>query len=279
MIETLDLKKSYGDGKYAVKGVSFRLDKKITSIIGRNGAGKTTLIRMLSTQLLPSSGTAIVDGHDIVKDAREIRKIAVSIPQEAGPIGWITAIDNVRNYLCARGMTLLESKKVAENAMRKVGLWNDRSTFAGQLSGGMKRKMFVAMAIAADAQLTFLDEPTTGLDPLSRTVIWAAIKEMRGQVILTTHYMEEAQSLSDEVLMIEQGKTMAQGSVGKLLKPLEGMVRIESSVKRRPGYKVGYIWVSYLPKKKAEASVMEGDIVKPVTLDDLFIRKGVNLES
>lgn len=279
MIEVKALKKDYGKGSHALKGVSFKLDKKITAIIGRNGAGKTTLMRILSTQLLPTSGTASINGYDIVKDASKIRDMAVSIPQESMPIGWATPLDFVRLYLSARGLGFRESLLAAEKALKKVGLWESRSKFSNQLSGGMKRKVFVAMGLAAEADILFLDEPTTGLDPLSRTEVWSAIKEMKSQVILTTHYMEEAQALSDDVLMIDEGRILAQGETRELLKPFAGMVRVESSSKNGPSYKVGNTWVSYVKKERAESFVKKGDIIKPISLDDLFVKKGVDLES
>ncbi|HUC38857.1 MAG TPA: ABC transporter ATP-binding protein [Candidatus Acidoferrum sp.] len=279
MIEVSALRKRYGDGTIALNGVSFKLDKKITSIIGRNGAGKTTLLRILSTQMLPTSGKASINGLDIVKDAQSIRKIAVSIPQESKPIDYLTAMDDVRLYLSARGVGLREARAAAEKALKKVGLWEARDKLSYELSGGMKRKIFVAMAIAADAEIVFLDEPTTGLDPFSRVEVWSAIRAIKGQVILTTHYMEEAQALSEDVLMIDSGKIFAHSTVEQLLKPFNGLVRIESQRKRKSSYKVGTTWISYVKKGEAKGFVGKDDIIKPVTLDDLFIKRGVNLES
>ena len=279
MIESSALKKQYSNGKYALKEVSFTLNKKITSIIGRNGAGKTTLLRILSTQLLPTSGSASINGYDIIKDAEKIRGITVSIPQESRPVYYRTTFDSVRLYLSARGMGVSDANKAALVAIKKVGLWGVRNNPSYELSGGMKRKMFVAMALAANADIVFLDEPTTALDPLSRLEVWSAIKELKGQVVLTTHYMEEAEALSDEVIMFEDGKILAQGEVKELLKPFKGMVRVESKKKTKSAYKVGNTWISYVKKEKAESFVIEGDIIKPITLDDIFIKKGVNLES
>jgi ABC-2 type transport system ATP-binding protein len=279
MIEVKEIVKRYGDGTLALKRVTFSLNKKITSIIGRNGAGKTTMLRILSTQLLPTSGTAAINGHDVIKDVRSIRRMAVSIPQESRPIGYASALDNVTLYLTARGMGLQAARDAAGNAIKKVGLWEVRNKSADDLSGGMKRKIFMAMAIASKAEVVFLDEPTTGLDPLSRMEVWSAIKSIKGQVILTTHYMEEAQALSNDVLMIDKGRILAQGSVKELLKPFKGMVRVESARKVRNSYKVGRTYISYIRKSRAESWVMEGDIVKPITLDDLFIKGGVELEN
>ncbi len=280
MIEVKSLTKRYGKKTLALNGVSFALDKKITSIIGRNGAGKTTLLRILSTQLMPTSGVARINGNDVIRNAKKIREMAVSIPQEAKPIDYLTPLECVRLYLAARGMGSGKAKLATEAAVKKVGLWEARNVTSSELSGGMKRKIFVAMALAADAEIVFLDEPTTGLDPFSRIEIWSALKALKGQVILTTHYMEEAQALSDDVLMMDKGRILAQGNVKDLLRQFAGLVRIESAKKRKgDSYKVGNLWVSYVKKSKAAEFVMENDIIKPVALDDLFIKKGVNLES
>jgi ABC-2 type transport system ATP-binding protein len=279
MIEVKKLSKKYSNGTHALKDVSFRLDKKITSIIGQNGAGKTTLLRILSTQLLPTSGDATINNYSIIKDDLKIREISVSIPQEARPISWFSALSLVRLYLAGRGMSAKEAKKEAERALKAVGLWESRNVISFKLSGGMKRKIFVAMALGSNADVIFLDEPTTGLDPLSRIQVWSAIRRMRGQVVVTTHYMEEAQALSDDVLMINKGRILAHASVKDLLKPFDGLVRVESRKKLKASHKVGGIWVSYVKKKNAEDYVVEGDVIKPVTLDDLFLKEGVDLES
>jgi ABC-2 type transport system ATP-binding protein len=278
MIEVRGITKRYGNKTLALNKVSFTLGKKVTSIIGRNGAGKTTLLRILSTQLTPTSGTALINGADVMKETSKIREMAISIPQEAKPIQFLSAVDNVRLYLSARGVDNKEARVKTDAAIKRVGLWEARNELSEELSGGMKRKIFVAMALASEAEIIFLDEPTTGLDPFSRIEIWSAIKAIKGQIVLTTHYMEEAQALSDEVLMIDKGKIFAQGSVNGLLKPFEGKVRVESSRIRKGSYKVGNTWVSYVKSSAAQSFIKEGDIIKPVTLDDLFIKRGVNLE-
>jgi ABC-2 type transport system ATP-binding protein len=278
MIEARAIIKRYRNKTLALDKVSFTLDKKITSIIGRNGAGKTTLLRILSTQLMPSSGTALINDYDVVKEANKIRNIAVSIPQEAKPITFLSASNCVRLYLAARGMDNKKARAKADKAIKRVGLWKAREMPSDELSGGMKRKIFVAMALASDADVIFLDEPTTGLDPFSRIEIWSAIKAIKGQVVLTTHYMEEAQALSDEVLMMDKGRILAQGTVSELLKQFTGLIRVESPRKMPLAYKVGNTWVSYVKKSKAQSFISEGDIIKPITLDDLFIKRGVNLE-
>lgn len=279
MIEIRNLDKRYGDGTRALNGISARLNRKITSIIGQNGAGKTTLLRILSTQLMPTSGSASVNGYDVIKDASKIRNFIVSIPQEARPIDWITVLSYVRGYLTARGIGIRETRGIAESAIKQVGLWDERDKLCSELSGGMKRRIFLAIAIASNAEVVFLDEPTTGLDPLSRFRVWHAIRALKGQVILTTHYMEEAQALSDEVLMINRGRILSQGTVKELLSGFDGMMRVEGKRKREGAYRIGGVYISYIKKREAAALVMKGDIVRPVSLDDLFIKEGVNLES
>ena len=180
MIEIKDIRKVYKGGKVAVDGITEVMDKRVTTLIGRNGAGKTTLLRMLSTQLYPTSGTALINGLDIVRDAAKIRKIVASIPQEASPLGILSPYEQVNMYLLGRKFNFSDAKKAANDALETVGLWDVRNKPSDTLSGGMKRKMFVALALASNAELVFLDEPTTGLDPLSRLEIWSAIKKLSG---------------------------------------------------------------------------------------------------
>ncbi|MCL5102432.1 MAG: ABC transporter ATP-binding protein [Candidatus Marsarchaeota archaeon] len=280
MISIKNLKKRYDDGNFAIRGISADFDKRLTTVIGRNGAGKTTMMRILSTQLLQSSGTVEIDGLDNVKDAKEIRKRIVSIPQEASPIGYLTPMEHLKMYLCARGMSLKDAGIEASKALRELELWHARDTPSDMLSGGMKRKIFVAMALAANADTIFLDEPTTGLDPLSRIEVWSAIKRLRGNIVLTTHYMEEAAELSEAVVMVESGKIIATGTIKSLLSKFKGMARAEiTSSSAKAKYTIGNTKIEYIKLKEAESYVKNGYAIKPITLDDLFIMRGVNIES
>ncbi len=285
MIEIHGIRKRYHNGTYALKGVSLDLKEKFTSIIGRNGAGKTTLMRILSTQLLPTSGTALINGYDVVKDANKIRKIILSIPQEADPIGYLTPAEHLKIYLAARGMSFHSTDEEAMNAMKELELWDARDTPADMLSGGMKRKIFVAMALASNADTIFLDEPTTGLDPLSKLQVWSAIRKLTGNIVLTTHYMEEAQELSKEIAIIDGGKCMGKGTVHSLLGKFDGLLHAETSneneknATKQPAYIIGSTVIKYIHNDEAEAYLKKGYIVKPITLDDVFITKGVDIES
>lgn len=279
MIYTEDLTKVYSDGTRALSGVTLDLKERVTTIIGRNGAGKTTFSRILSTQLEPTSGSASINGFDVMKDAKKIRARIVSIPQEASPLGVLTPLEQVKMYLVGRGMSLVDSNTVAVKTLDQIGLRDAKNRPADTLSGGMKRKVFVSMALASNADVTFLDEPTTGLDPISRIEVWSALRELGGEVILTTHYMEEAQELSNRVILFEKGKVIEDGTVKSLLKRFEGKVRIESQNLEEFDVRIGRMKIKYVKKEEAENYVIRGNNVKSITLDDVFLIHGVTFES
>ncbi|MCL4340397.1 MAG: ABC transporter ATP-binding protein [Nitrososphaerota archaeon] len=278
MIRTEGLSKVYPDGTKALDGVSLNIDSRFTAIIGRNGAGKTTLVRILSTQLEPSSGRAFIDDLDVIKNADRIRKKVVSIPQEASPIGILTPFEQVKLYLIARGMTSSESSLAAKKSLEDVGLSDSLDKPTDMLSGGTKRKVFVAMALASNAEIVFLDEPTTGLDPISRLEVWAAVRKLDGKIILTTHYMEEAENLSKDVIMIDSGTILERGSVAELLNRFKGRVRIESLNVIEDAFKVGDLYIKYVNEKEAAEFINKGVTIRRISLDDLFVIRGVTVE-
>ena len=278
MIEVKKLTKKYSDSVLALNEVSFKADKRVTSIIGRNGAGKTTLLRILSTQLLPSSGEAYVNGVDIIRHPDKIRSRIVSIPQEAAPIGVLTAFEQVKMYLVGRGFSYSSSTLEANRSLDEIGLREFKNTPTDTLSGGMKRKVFVAMALASNADTVFLDEPTTGLDPLSRMEVWSAIRQINSDIILTTHYMEEAQELSDEVILVETGNILEQGTVENLLARFKNLVRAETTKPCEDCIKIANTHIRYIHKDRVQEYVERGFTIKSINLDDLFISRGVNLE-
>lgn len=276
MIEIDGLTKRYRDGSVALDGLSLRMNKRITSVLGRNGAGKTTLIRILSTQLLPTSGTAVINQLDVVRDARMVRDLISSIPQEVKPMGVANAYDHVQMYLYARDIPSNEIDALTDNALRDLGLWSVRRKAAADLSGGMRRKLFVAMALASKAEVIFLDEPTTGLDPISRLQVWSAIRKLKSTVVITTHYMEEAKELSEEIVLIDKGRKMGQGTVPELLRRFDGKVRVEGP---KGQYRIGTIHISYMKLKDAKKLLEKGYSIKQVGLEDLFVVHGGAFES
>lgn len=279
MIRTENLVKQYSNGTRALNEVSVTMDKRITAVIGMNGAGKTTMIRILSTQLEPTSGKAEINGLDVMRDVREIRKNIVSIPQEASPIGILTPFEHVKLYLVGRGMSMADAERNANLSLDQLDLREFKNKPSDTLSGGMKRKVFVAMALSSNVDTIFLDEPTTGLDPLSRMEVWSAIGQLDGNVILTTHYMDEAQELSNEVVMIDGGRVLEKGTIKELLARFKGQVRVETTEHQDGALQIGRLYVKYIKESDAEKYLGKGFNIKRITLDDLFISRGITLES
>ncbi|ACP38934.1 ABC transporter related [Sulfolobus islandicus Y.G.57.14] len=269
MLETINLTKIYRDGTIALDNLTFIANSRIVTLLGRNGAGKTTLTRILSTQLLPTSGIARIEGFDVVKDAKKVRKIIASIPQEAKSIGIASPMEHLVMYLTARGLSFKEATEISRSALKEVGLWEVKDKPSDELSGGMKRKIFVAMALASNAELVLLDEPTTGLDPYSRLEVWSVLKSIKSKILLTTHYMEEAEELSDEVILLHKGKLIAKGSIKELLAKFDNKVRVEGIGE----YKIGRLRISYVDRNEASDYVGKY-VIKPITLEDLFIIYG-----
>jgi ABC-2 type transport system ATP-binding protein len=216
-IEVDNLKKTYPGGVEALKGISFRIKAgSIFCLLGRNGAGKTTLLRILATQLLPSSGSARVLGWDVVKEADKIRQEISVVPQEARPFMMLSPYDHIY-YMCKiRGLTTPEAKKRTQEVMEELELWEHRNKPAADLSGGLRQRVIVALALVTRPRLIFLDEPSIGLDPVGRRVIWNIIRRMARSgttILLTTHYMDEADALADKLLIIHQGRMAFFGTV------------------------------------------------------------------
>ncbi len=218
LVEVENLTKSYGD-KEALRGLSFIIEEgNIVVLLGPNGAGKTTCLRILATTLLPTDGNVHVLGYDIVSEAAHIRKQIAVVPQEALTDPNLTAWESVYGYLLARGVTRRAAAESTEKHLRQLGLWDLRNRITATYSGGMKRRTLIAMALAANAKLIFLDEPTTGLDPIAKREVWAILHQLRGRatLILSTHLMDEVEALADQVIIVSEGQVLAQGTVSEL---------------------------------------------------------------
>ena len=220
-----------GTKQPALKDFSLNVEEgKIFTLLGKNGAGKTTFVRICATQLMPTSGTITVLGFDVIREAKSVRELISVVPQEGRPLRALTPWDHVYNWLQIRGDRKEVARDKTENILRKLGIYEARDRPAMNLSGGMRQKILVAMAMASDARLLFLDEPTIGLDPVSRRQVWSAIKDWKrkaGSILLTTHYMDEAEILSDHIIIIDKGMTVAQGTIQELRKLIPQNVRID----------------------------------------------------
>jgi len=211
-ISVVDLVKRYEDVT-AVDGLSFDVHAgEIFGLLGPNGAGKTTIINILCGLLEPTSGKATVLGLDVQKEPSKIKESIGVCPQEPAYFPYLTGRENVEligNLHCMEGSELNER---TDWLLESVGLGEGSKRRAGKYSGGMVRRMSLAMALVNDPEIAFLDEPTVGMDPQSRRATWGLIRALREKgstVILTTHYIEEAEALADRVGIIDLGKLIA----------------------------------------------------------------------
>ncbi|HUK51119.1 MAG TPA: ABC transporter ATP-binding protein [Terriglobales bacterium] len=216
------LTKIYGKSSHrALDSVTFSLPSRgIFVLIGRNGSGKTTLVRILSTELEPTSGTATVNGINVVEEAGRLRERIAIVPQEARPIPWMTPLQTVLSYLLWRGFPYGEAKQRAVRALETLGLGASANAMNRSLSGGMRRKVLVATVVSSEAEVVFLDEPTTGLDPISRREFWQTLREIGKErfAFLTTHYLEEAEELADNIGILDRGRLIRLGTLDELRK-------------------------------------------------------------
>src|SRR5215212_3469911 len=292
VIEARKLSKIYSSSKHAaLYNVSLEVDAgKIFTLLGRNGAGKTTFIRICATQLLPSSGYIRILGCDILGEPHKVRNLISIVPQEGRPLRALTPWDHVYNWLQIRGESRSVAKEKTEDILHNIELYKAKDKPAMNLSGGMKQKILVAMAMAADAELLFLDEPTIGLDPISRRQVWSAIKDWKnkgGSVLLTTHYMDEAEMLSDYIIIIDKGMVIAEGTIQELRKVIPQNIRVDiardtvdTNLLRSYGSVVdtGTNTIRVFAFDSAVKELSEFAIkknipftVSPITLDDVFV--------
>ncbi len=280
------LGKVYSGGKRALSSVSFRIPTSgVFALIGRNGAGKTTLTRILSTLLEPSEGGASIDGLDVMADANRLRERMAVVPQEARAIAWMSPVQMITAYLLWRGLDYREAKRRALYSVEKVGMSEHANKLNRNLSGGMKRKVLVAMVIASGADLIFLDEPTTGLDPISRKELWELLIDLSKDrfLFITTHYLEEAERVADRIGILDDGRLLVLGSMEELRAKLPHQYSIRVSAgadlpsfegEKRLG-RDGQLQVltSQEEAMHISRSLLESKekfSLNPITLDDIF---------
>ena len=220
-LECNGLTKVYTDHRIALDNVSLSVETKgIFGLIGRNGAGKTTLIRILSTELESTSGSASINDLDILTKTGKLRERIAIVPQEARTIRWMTPKQTVFSYLLWRGYPYKEANRLACESLAKLGLEQYANVLNSKLSGGTKRKVLIATVTASEADIIFLDEPTTGLDPISRRELWDILRDLGKTrfIFLTTHYLEEAEQLADHIGILKEGKLVSLGTLAELRK-------------------------------------------------------------
>ena len=217
IIEVRNLTKKFGK-VVAVSDASFSVqEKECFALLGFNGAGKTTLINLLTTVLSPTSGTAIIDGNDLVREAQPIKRVINVSPQETAVAKNLTVRENLT--LIANLYGLKDPKTEAERILTEFDLQEKADVLAKKLSGGQAKRLSIALAVITKPKILFLDEPTLGLDIKARQQLWKTIEVLKQQmtIILTTHYLEEVERLTDRIAVITRGNIKAVGTLAELL--------------------------------------------------------------
>jgi len=220
MIRIDNLSKTYGDGPAALTDVSLEIEKgEILALLGPNGAGKTTLISIICGIANMTGGSVSVGGHDVIADYRATRKLIGLVPQEIS----LEPFEKVRNTVnLSRGLFgLPRNDAYIESVLKKLSLWDKRDAPIRTLSGGMKRRVLIAKALSHEPRVLFLDEPSAGVDVELRKDMWQVVRDLQADgvtIILTTHYIEEAEAIADRVGVISKGRILLVEDTAKLMK-------------------------------------------------------------
>ncbi len=228
--------KKYGDFE-AVKGVDFEVaEGEIFGLLGPNGAGKSTLIRMMTTLIPVTSGKALVGGHDVAKEPNAVRRMIGVIPQALTSDQDLTVEENLIIYAKLYSVPRAEREKNIAEVLEAVDLTKWRGAQTKTLSGGMRRRLEIARGLVHNPRIFFLDEPTTGLDPVSRIAVWEMLNNLKKTrnltMLLTTHYMEEADRLCDRIAIVDHGTLVALGTPVELKQSVPGSNVVEVQFSR-----------------------------------------------
>ena len=212
-IDVRHIVKKFGDFT-AVNGISFEVPEgEIFGLLGPNGAGKSTLIRMLVTLLSPTSGTALVNGFDVVKQSDDVRRSIGVIPQAMTSDLELSVEENLIIFAKLYGVPRARRERLIDELLQAVELSDWRKAQVKNLSGGMRRRVEIARGLVHEPRIFFLDEPTTGLDPVSRVAVWEMLQRIKSQrdltILITTHYMDEADKLCDRIAIVDHGELKA----------------------------------------------------------------------
>jgi ABC-2 type transport system ATP-binding protein len=226
------LRKAYRPGvPEAVAGISFEVrEGEIFGLLGPNGAGKTTTIGAITTRVKPTGGRVTVDGHDVAREAVQVKRRLAVVPQRPNLDRALTALENLTFHAAYFGYGRAERRRRALEVMRLLGLEGRENDDVNEYSGGMAQRLLIARALMHRPQVLFLDEPTTGLDPQSRLFLWDRIEELRGAgttILLTTHDMVEADRLCDHIAIVDHGRIVALDTPSGLRRLLPGAGGVE----------------------------------------------------
>ncbi len=226
-IEVVGVKKRFGDVE-ALAGVDLAVPRgKILGLLGPNGAGKTTIVNILATLLIPDAGTARIAGFDVVREAAHVRPLIGLTGQFAAIDDNLTGWENIVLVGQLYHLSRTEAEKRAKELLSRFSLADAGNRYAREYSGGMKRRLDIALSLVGKPQILFLDEPTTGLDPRSRLELWSIINDLVRDgttILLTTQYLEEADHLADSIVVIDHGRVIARGTADELKNRVGGDV-------------------------------------------------------
>lgn len=263
-IQMTGISKTFGK-HLAVVGLDLTVQQgELFSLLGPNGAGKTTTIKMLCCLLRPSSGTATIMGNDIQKAPLAVKQVIDISPQETALSEHLNAWENLSLIGRSHGLAKSTVRKRSEELLQMMSLLDRAKERVRRFSGGMKRRLSIAMALVSDPQVLFLDEPTLGLDPQSRAGLWEHIERLKGgkTVMLTTHYLEEADSLADRIAIMDEGRVVVQGTSRELKDGIS-----ERKVMRIEADGLSADVVAGLRQIYPEVAVVEGGV--EITSDDV----------
>ncbi len=266
-IEVSGIVKKFGDFT-AVKGITFSVEQgEIFGLLGPNGAGKSTLIRMLTTLLPPTAGSARVNGFDIVTEADSVRRAIGVIPQALTSDLELSVEENLTIFAKLYGVSRTRRKQLIDELLAAVELTEWRDAPVKNLSGGMRRRVEIARGLVHEPRIFFLDEPTTGLDPVSRVAVWEMLRAVKAHrdltVLLTTHYMDEADKLCDRIAIVDHGELKALDSPIRLKMSIPGVNTLEVSFGDAPPG-----WTDRLRTlPSVEGVTGDGGIVRVQTID------------
>ncbi len=291
-LESVSLKKTYrnkGKETPAITDFTFSVKKSgVFSMLGRNGSGKTTFVKISTTQLTPDMGNVRIFGRDSVDEEKEIRHMISLVPQESRPFPHLTPYEHVYLFQKMNGNSREGSRNQADSILELLGMMDFAKTECVNLSGGQKQLTMVAMALSVDTRMYFLDEPTIGLDIITRKRVWNAINRFKNagkSIFLTTHYLDEAAQLSDEIGIVSRGRFVKQGTLDELRTGLEfdTRVAIRGNFDKEKFTKFGKVQINnsgtivFTHQEKVEEILSDNAIRKerieigPVGLDDVFI--------
>ena len=231
MLEAQSLSKSFGDIK-AVDAIDFNIGRgEMFGFLGPNGAGKSTIMKMIYAMVTPDSGTLKIDGLDVVLRPRDVKARLGVVSQDNNLDPDISVVQNLTIYARFFGIPAKVAAKRADELLDFMQLTEKRNVVIYELSGGMQRRLVLARGLINEPEILILDEPTTGLDPQARQLVWQKVRNLRRQgltIVLTTHYMEEAASLCDRLAIMDHGKVLTIGTPDELIKALPGPEVIEA---------------------------------------------------